>query len=312
MATRTWTRRRLLQLAAAGAATAALTRAWAAQAVPWSTGTEAPKTKAPPNAADCHHHIYSSRFAVDPKAVLRPGDASIDDYRLLQKRIGTTRHVIVQPSTYGFDNGGLTEALQAFGPSARGVAVVNPGVSDEELKKLHAAGVRGIRFKVVTGGGVTSLDMAPPLAERIAPMDWHIQVNASAEMIAQSKNLWNRLPCDVVFDHLGHVPDLAHPAFGVLDRLMQKGTGWVKLSGAYMASTVGPPTYADRSTVAQAFASAAPERCLWGSDWPHPTEKYDNKPDDAILFDLLAVWAPHDATRNRILVDNPARLYGFT
>jgi predicted TIM-barrel fold metal-dependent hydrolase len=312
MGSRTWTRRRLLQLAVGAATAAALTRAKAAQPVPWSSGTESPKTKAPPNATDCHHHIYSSRFAVDPKAVLRPGDATIEDYRLLQKRIGTSRHVVVQPSTYGFDNRGLIEVLQAFGPSARGVAVVNPGVSDDELKKLHAAGVRGIRFNVFAGGGVTSLDMATPLAERIAPMDWHIQVHATADLIAQSKDLWNRLPCDVVFDHLGRVPHVAHPAFAVLDRLMQKGTGWIKLSGAYMGSTVGPPTYADRSAVAQAFAAAAPERCVWGSDWPHPTEKNDNKPDDAILFDLLTAWAPHETVRNRILVDNPARLYGFT
>lgn len=307
--------RRAVLALAAGAAAASVSRAGESQAVPWSSGTEPAKTKAPANATDCHHHIYSSRFPVAPTAVLRPADASIEDYRLLQKRIGTMRNVVVQPSTYGVDNSGLVEVLGVFGPSARGVAVVNTSVSDEELKKLDGAGVRGIRFNILTPGAATSIDMAAPLAKRIAGMGWHIQVHASADLIAQQKDLWSSLPCDVVFDHLGHIPQpvgIGHPAFGVLAGLMQKGKGWVKLSGAYMETKVGPPTYADSSAVAQAFVKAAPERLVWGSDWPHPTEKNDNKPDDAILFDLLAEWAPDDVARHRILVENPAKLYGFS
>jgi predicted TIM-barrel fold metal-dependent hydrolase len=305
------TRRGALTLAA-GAAASGILSAHAAQTVPFSSGTEAAKTKAPPNAADCHHHIYSSRFKVDPNSVLRPADASIEDYKLLQKRIGTSRNVIVQPSTYGIYNDGLVETLHGFGPSARGVAVVNTTVSDEELKSLHAAGVRGIRFNILTPGGATSLDMVPSLSKRIASMGWHIQVHASADLIAQQKDLWNSLPCDVVFDHLGHLQALGtgHPAFGVMTGLLQKGKGWVKLSGAYMDTKVGPPAFSDSTTVAQAFVKAAPERLVWGSDWPHPTEKND-KPDDAILFDLLAIWAPDETVRNRILVDNAAKLYQF-
>ncbi|HZV20686.1 MAG TPA: amidohydrolase family protein [Hyphomicrobiales bacterium] len=310
---RSFSRRDILALAAgAGAAIAAGENA-AAITVPFSAGSEAAKTKAPPNAADCHHHIYSSRFKVDPNSVLRPADASVEDYRLLQKRIGTSRNVIVQPSTYGIYNDGLVETLKAFGPSARGVAVVNTNVSDAELKALNEAGVRGIRFNILTPGGATSLDMVAPLSKRIAPMGWHIQVHASADMIAQNKDLWNSVPCDVVFDHLGHLQALgtSHAAFGVMTGLLQKGKGWVKLSGAYMDTKVGPPTYADSTSVAQAFVKEAPERLVWGSDWPHPTEKADNKPDDAILFDLLAVWAPDEKVRNRILVDNAAKLYHF-
>jgi predicted TIM-barrel fold metal-dependent hydrolase len=307
-----FSRRDVLALAA-GTAVAGLTSAKAAQPVPWSTGTEAAKIKAPANATDCHHHIYSGKFQVDPKSVLRPADASIEDYKLLQKRIGTSRNVIVQPSTYGIYNSGLIETLRGFGPSSRGVAVVNPSVSDDELKQLNEAGVKGIRFNILTPGGATSLDMAPPLAKRITPMGWHIQVHASADLIAKEKDLWNSLPCDVVFDHLGHLQVLgsSHPAFAVMTDLLQKGKGWVKLSGAYMDTKVGPPTYADSTAVAQAFVKAAPERLVWGSDWPHPTEKNENKPDDAILFDLLAVWAPDEKIRNRILVDNPAKLYRF-
>jgi predicted TIM-barrel fold metal-dependent hydrolase len=310
METRFLTRRNLLTLAVGTAAS--LARLAGAQSVPWSAGTEAAKPKAPPHATDCHHHIYDSRFPVDPRAALHPDDASVGDYRLLQRRIGTSRNVVVQPSTYGIDNGGLIAALQAFGPSARGIAVVDTTVSDVELQTLHAAGVRGIRFNVVAPGGVTSIDMVAPLAKRIAALRWHVQVFATADLIAGTEDLWRGLPCDVVFDHLGHVPRVDHPAFGVIQRLMHEGRAWVKLSGAYIGSTVGPPTYADRSVVARAFVKAAAGRCLWGSDWPHPTERPDHKPDDAILFDLLADWAPDPSIRQRILVDNPAKPYGFT
>ena len=175
-------RRAVLAAAVAGASAgaASTTGSQAQITVPWSSGTELPKTKAPPNATDCHHHIYSSRFKVDPNSKLRPGDATVADYRLLQKRIGTSRNVIVQPSTYGVFNDGLVEALNEFGPSARGIAVVNTEVTDAELKRLDAARVRGIRFNLATPGGATNMDMLEPLAKRIAPMGWHVQFYMSA------------------------------------------------------------------------------------------------------------------------------------
>src|SRR5450432_2271145 len=159
-----WNRRTVLAMMGA-AAVGGMSQAQAQQ-VPWSVGTAPAKTKAPANATDCHHHIYSSRFKVDPNAALRPGDASVADYRLLQKRIGTTRNVIVQPSTYGVFNDGLVEALNECGPTARGVAVIDTGVTDDELKRLDAARVRGIRFNLATPGGATSMDMLEPLAKR--------------------------------------------------------------------------------------------------------------------------------------------------
>ena len=284
------------------------------QRYPLPISTPVAKTRAPPNATDCHHHIYSSRFRVDPNSTLRPGDASVADYRLLQKRIGTSRNVIVQPSTYGIYNDGLIEALGECGPTARGVAVVNAGVTDDELKRLDAARVRGVRFNLATPGGATTIDMLEPVAKRIAPMGWHVQFNMSAEATVAARDVLNRLPCQIVFDHLAHMPQPAgagHPAFAVVVDLLQKGKAWVKLSGAYADTKVGPPTYADATAVAQAYVKAAPERLVWGSDWPHPSERTD-KPDDALLFDLLAQWAPDEAVRNRILVDNPARLYGFS
>src|SRR2546428_4193981 len=153
-----WTRREVLttlsMTAAAGLVVAHAGRA-AAQSVKFSAGKEAPKLKAPANATDCHHHVYDAKYPVDPKATLRPPDASVDDYRALQKRIGTTRNVLVQPSTYGTDNRCHLDALAAFGPTARMVAVVNDSVSTEELKRMHALGVRGIRFNLAQAGATT-------------------------------------------------------------------------------------------------------------------------------------------------------------
>src|SRR2546422_2659224 len=146
--TQSWKRRDVLKAVSAAALAAAAPRSAAAQSVKWSMGTEAPRLKAPANAADCHHHIYNAKYPVDPKATLRPADALVDDYRALQRRIGTTRHVVVQPSTYGTDNRCHLDALAAFGSTARMVAVVNDSVSTEELKRMHALGVRGIRFNL--------------------------------------------------------------------------------------------------------------------------------------------------------------------
>jgi predicted TIM-barrel fold metal-dependent hydrolase len=286
-------------------------RAAAQVTVKWSSGTDLPTTKVLANATDCHHHIYDARFPPDPNSVLRPGDATVADYRQLQKRIGTSRNIVVQPSTYGIDNSLLLAALKEFGPSARGVCVVNTGVTDAELQNLHDGGVRGIRFNIVTPGGATSFEMVEPLSKRAAALGWHLQFYVSADQIVQRKDLFGNLPCPVVFDHMARLTDPGHAAFPIVVDLLKKGKAWVKLSGAYIETKVGPPTYADRSAVAQAFVREAPDRLVWGSDWPHPTEKLDNKPNDALLLDLLAQWAPDATTRARILVDNPARLYGF-
>jgi predicted TIM-barrel fold metal-dependent hydrolase len=308
-----WNRRDVLKAVSAAAAIAALPRPAHAQAVKWSTGTEAPKLKAPPNATDCHHHIYNAKYPVDPKATLRPGDALVEDYRALQRRIGTTRHVLVQPSTYGTDNRCHLDALAVFGPTARMVAVVNDSVSTEELKRLHALGVRGIRFNLAQAGATTP-EMIEPLSTRINDLGWHIQINATAAKIMEIMPILERVPSPVVFDHLAHIPQpegVSHPLYAKVRALMDKGRGWVKLSGAYADTKVGPPTYADSSAVARAYAKAVPERCVWGSDWPHPSEQSKELPDDAILFDLLIDWVPDEKVRHRVLVENPAILYDF-
>jgi D-galactarolactone isomerase len=241
-------------------------------------------------------------------------NGTVADYRLLQKRVGVERVVIVTPRHYVTDNTVTTDAIKQLGiDNARGVGVLRPTVTDAELKQLHDAGIRGIRFTVGDPHtAVVSIDMIEPLAKRIAAYGWHVQLNMPHEKIVEHADMLRRLPTQIVFDHLGKPPidqGVKHPSHAIILELLAKRRAWVKVSGAYMNTHVGPPTYADATLVAQALVKAAPERCVWGSDWPHPGPKV--KPDDALLFDLLSIWAPDAATRNRILVNNPQELYGF-
>src|SRR5713101_2339583 len=166
MSREAWSRRDILKVVSAAPVVVFGARPAAAQAVKWSSGTEAPKLKAPANATDCHHHVYDAKYPVDPKATLRPADALVEDYRALQKRIGTTRSVIVQPSTYGIDNRFTLDALVAMGPTARAVVVVNDTVTDAELQRMHALGARGIRFNLAQAGATTA-EMIEPLSARV-------------------------------------------------------------------------------------------------------------------------------------------------
>jgi predicted TIM-barrel fold metal-dependent hydrolase len=283
--------------------------------VPNSSGTEPPKLKAPANACDCHMHVYDAeRFPpVRPGSRMQP-NARVPEYRLFQQRIGTSRVVVVTGAAYLTDNEVTLDAIAQLGPQARGVAVVHPTVTDSELRRLAGGGVRGIRFtQFDPATATTSMDMIEPLAKRVEPLGWHVQIHLRADQLVDAADLLTRLPGTIVFDHLGRLPQpegIDHPAFGIIRRLLDQGRTWMKLSGAYMLSKSGPPRYADITPVARAYIAAAPERMVWGSDWPHPTEK--DKPDDAALFDLLSDWAPDAATRQRILVDNPAVLYDFS
>ena len=284
------------------------------EAVPYSSGTRRPKLKTPPNACDCHMHIYDTRFAPSPHWKQVPPIAPVETYRRLQQRIGTSRTVVVQPSTYGIDNRCTVDALRQMGESARGVAVIDTDIGDAELDGLDAAGVRGVRVNFVTpqSWGVTTAARLRSTANRVAPLGWHVQVFMTADQIVHMKDVLDSLPTILVIDHLGRMPQpagTAHAAFGAVCRLLERGRTLVKLSGAYMGSPAGPPAYADNSSVARGYVKAAPERVIWGSDWPHPTET--EKPDDADLLDLVLDWAPDDATRRAILVENPEHLYGF-
>ena len=288
--------------------------------VPNSAGTEKPKLKAPPLASDCHHHIYdTARFAPVQSGAIP--NARVAEYRVLQRRIGTTRNVVVTPRPYGTDNRVTLDAIAQLGANARGVAVIQPNVTDAQLKMLDAGGIRGIRFSLaanLTTAAITTIDMVEPLSKRVNAMGWHIQMNMDADQIVAAGNLWNRIPSTIVFDHMGQLPladGVKHPAFTIIRRLIDRGRTWIKLSvGASAATELNakdhPRSYTDVNKIGRVYVQAAPERMVWGSNWPHPNET--KTPDDAVLFDLLAEWAPDEATRRRILVENAEKLYGFT
>jgi predicted TIM-barrel fold metal-dependent hydrolase len=307
-------------MAAVAAATAGLSAAPAmADAVPNSSGTEPAKVKAPAGACDCHHHIFdAARFPVKAGVQVVP-NARVEEYRLLQRRLGISRDIVVTPTPYPAtlaDNLVTLDAIKQLGPNARGVAIVSPEMSDADLKTLDAGGVRGIRFSLTSGrpgaASTATPEIIEAIAKRVAPLGWHVQFNVTGEQIVANEALLGRLAAPIVFDHMGHLSQPAginDPAYAIIRRLIDKGRTWVKLSVTYDSSKDGPPGYADVNRVGQAYVKAAPERLVWGSNWPHPSEP--NKPDDAMLFDLIAQWAPDEATRNRILVANPEALYGF-
>lgn len=304
------TRRGLLLSAAAAAALPRVAPAQPTETVRWSAGTAMPAAKAPPNATDCHFHTYDSNYPTAPGATLTPPDASPDDYKALQRRIGTTRGVLVTPSTYGTDNSLQLASMKALGSdNFRMVAVVAEDVSDAELKRLDSLGVRGVRFNLPFPGplSVASLEKLSP---RLAALGWHCEINMRPQQLEAAQDMLLGLPSRIVIDHLGALPPegLKSASYAIIRKLLDKGNTWVKLSGAYLTSK---SPYVESAGITAAYVRAAPERVVWGSDWPHPTRKAEDKPDDAELFDLMANAMPDRATLQRVLVDAPAELYGF-
>jgi D-galactarolactone isomerase len=270
-----------------------------------------PELSVSPGACDCHMHIYEDRFPVVPQAAFKPPHAPVSDYLEVRRALGLARAVVVQPNGYGFDNRCTLEALAALGASARAVATVPVDVAEGELQRLTRAGVRGARFHLLPGG-MLAWEALAPLAARIAPLGWHVQLQLDGRELPHYETALARLPVPLVIDHNGKFMEPVapeHPAFQALLRLLAGGNTWVKLSAPYETSRAGPPHYADVSALAKALVQANPERCLWASNWPHPGRS--PRPDTAPLLDLLLDWAPDAATRERILVANPATLYGF-
>ncbi|MBN3756261.1 amidohydrolase family protein [Paraburkholderia sp. Tr-20389] len=304
-------RREFLRVTGAALATAALPKPACAEGT-WSSGTERPAFSLPEGAIDCHMHIYDDRFPVAPGTTLRPPNATVAQYRLLQTRLGVGRNVVVTPSTYGTDNRCTLEALSQFGDNARGVAVVDSSVSDDELRTLDRGGIRAVRFNL-SYPGATTLDMLAPLAARIANFGWHIELVVQGARLPELEHHLAVLPCPLVIDHIAHVPQpggLSSDAFRTARRLVEKGNTWITLSGPYVDSKKGAPGYEDVAPVAKALIEFAPERMLWGTDWPHPTQKTD-KPDDASMLDVIAGWIGRRDWQQMIFVANPAKLYRF-
>ena len=272
-----------------------------------------PQLRCPPGACDCHVHIYDARFPLSAQARRLEPDALLSDYQRLQQSLGLERVVLVQPSAYGADNSCMLEALRTLGARGRGVAVINDDVTDAALRLLTDAGIKGARFRM-TGDLATSWNSLAAVAPRIAAFGWHIQFQMDGRQLHTGFDALQRLPCTLVVEHIGKFlepVEVGHPGFQALLRLLDTGRVWVKLSGSYMMSNSGPPEYTDVGVLAKALVAHAPERMVWGSDWPHPLAPEGAMPDDARLLDLLLDWAPDEATRRRILVHNPAALYGF-
>lgn len=272
----------------------------------------APTFKMPAGACDTHHHIFGP-YAKYPMQAVRsytPPEATLEDFKRQCQVLGIERSVLVHPSIYGTDLSSLVDTLALCGDWMRGVAVIDETISDETLAHLDRVGVRGVRFNVLFKGG-TPLDRARAIGQRVAKLGWHVQLlidlSAHPDFYAQ----WKDFPTPLVVDHMGHL-SVTHgvqvPGFQGMLRLVREGKCWVKLSGAYRM-TSAPCPWHDTDEFAAALVQANPERLLWGTDWPHPSVQV--MPNDGDLVNQIPTWLPTDALRQQVLVDNPARLYGF-
>jgi len=277
------------------------------------TETKKPGLAVPTSACDCHMHIFGpeSRYPYTADRNYTPPDALPPNYLRMLGTLGIERMVVVQASVYGVDNRRTATAVAKLGlHRARGIGMVQQDIAPKAVRELADAGIKGTRFITTVKGGPT-LDHLQGVAEKIADFGWHIEMYVP-------RNLWRellprvaKLPVPVVFDHMGGMlanTDPNDPDFVGMLKLLESGRCWVKLCG-YRASIAGHP-YADVEPLARRFVKHAPERCVWGTDWPHTTMT-GYMPDDGDLLDLLGVWAPDAAVRKKILVDNPATLYGF-
>lgn len=272
-----------------------------------------PKIVVPPNACDCHAHIIGpgAQYPFAAGRSYTPPEAPRVAYQRMLTALGLQRAVIVQPSFYGTDNRCTYDAIVESGGAWHAVAVLNPDTPTKEMQRLHDAGFRGARINLIYKGGVT-VDTLEPLAKLIAPFNWHLELLTDGRDLVELAPRLRRLPVRVEIDHIGRVPanlGVSNPGFQALLGLLREGNCWVKLSGGYLTSAGAFP-YEDVAPMAKALVEAAPERLVWGSDWPHQSCK-TAVPKDAGLLDLLGTWAPDVKVRNRILADNAAALYDF-
>ena len=283
----------------------------------------------PAHACDCHTHIHGdpARFPFFAGRVYTPELASPEEMAALHKALHIERVVIVTPSVYGTDNSSTLFGMKARGATARGVAVIDDKTTDSALDTMQQEGFRGIRINLATGG-VTDPNVGrarfPAAVERMKTRGWHVQLYTTLPMITAIKDLVLASPVPAVFDHFGGLEasrGIEQPGFQDLVELVKSGKAYVKISGAYRSSKLAPD-YQDMVPFARALIAANADRIVWGTDWPHPDSSRveGRKPtdiaplyqiDDGALMNQLPVWAPDAEIRKKILVDNPARLYGF-
>jgi 2-pyrone-4,6-dicarboxylate lactonase len=275
-----------------------------------------PAFSPPPGACDAHCHVFgpAARFPFSDDRTYTPPDSGIDLFERLQHRLGLSRAVFVQASCHGTDNRAMVDAHERGEGRYAGVAMIHDGFTDSEIADLHDAGVRGTRFNFVAHlGGAPDLDDFWRIVDRVRPFGWHIVLHFDAKDLPHYSDLLDRMPCPYIIDHMARVPVTAgveQEPFQQLLELMRDERCWVKISGAERLTADGPPPYDDVVPFARALVDAAPDRVLWGTDWPHPNVRH--MPDEGDLLDLMLQFAPDERTRNRILVDNPERLYDFS
>ena len=271
-----------------------------------------PKYTPPPRACDGHCHIFgpASRFPYAPERRYTPQDAGRETLAALHRHLGLERAILVQASCHGTDNNAMLDALEWAKGRWRGVAMVKKDVTDLELTTLHEAGVRGVRFNFVAHlGGAPDLKNVQAVIARVTPLGWHIQLHLDAEDIETYRGFLESLRVPFIIDHMGRVEashGLEQKPFRQLLDLMKNELAWIKVSGPERVSSAGKPFH-DAMPFARALIAAAPDRVLWGTDFPHPNVKW--MPNDGELVDLFAATVPDEATRRKVLVDNPARLY---
>lgn len=270
----------------------------------------------PPGACDAHCHIFgpAQRFPFAADRAYTPPDAPLEQFEVLQQRLGLSRAVLVQASCHGSDNAAIADALRRGGGRYAAVAMIDDGTTDDELAELHRLGVRGTRFNFVAHlGGAPTPATFERLVARVVPLGWHIVVHLDAADLGTMRPLLDRLPVPFVIDHMARINARAGldqaPARQLLD-LLADDRCWVKISGAERLSATGSPPYDDVVLLARTLVDAAPSRILWGTDWPHPNVRH--MPDDGDLVDLLADLVPDPTTQHQVLVTNPTRLYPFS
>lgn len=275
-----------------------------------------PCLKLPLHACDTHAHIYAppDRYPYSPRRAYDPALVTLDDYFHLLDVLGVERAVIVNPSTYGNENGPTLDAIAQSGGRFRGVAVLTPDVTDNEIARLHDGGMRGLRVTTLTGGGTRAEHLAT-LADKVKDLRWVMQVHLhNIDDLEAVAPLLAKLPIRYLIDHFGRArggQGVDHPQFRHLLRLLRDDERcWVKLCSFYRLSDSGPPAYADMVPMAQALIAACPDRLVWGTNWPHP-QQYDGMPNDGELLDAMQAWTRDASILRKIFTDNPARLFGF-
>ena len=288
----------------------------------WYAGPSRPNFRVPPGAVDAHCHVFGpgAQFPYAPERKYTPCDASKDQLFALRDHLGFARNVIVQATCHGSDNRALVDALRFSHGKARGIATVRRGVTDAELREMHAAGVRGVRFSFVKRlVDFTPRDELLEIAGRVVPLGWHVVVYFEAADLPGLWDFFTALPTKVVVDHMGR-PDVTRPAggpeFELFVKLLREHPDiWSKVSCPERLSVSGPPAlngernaYRDVVPFARRLVEAFPDRVLWGTDWPHPNLK-DHMPDDGLLVDFIPQIATTPALQRKLLLDNPIRLY---